>query len=331
MRRALLIVTLIAGCGDDTLPDLPVADLSARPDLARPHDLTMGDASAADLAQGADASMPPDQSLLPDEAQPLDESVAQDLSVPPDLTAPRDLALAPDLAGVPASCSDGIWNNDESDTDCGGSCPPCGFGMRCVVGADCRGGNCVTSSANGAFRDRSCGLPLPCADGKRNGDETGVDCGGATCGRCDNGAACLASDDCLSGVCTNGSCVAGLCARGPGQYCAPGSNLPHCDARSGCATCCQGDQCQPIVDYTMNCGAGGRACYGCGGIQPPNPCVGGGHCISTIPGCFDDALQRVFPGTSAAECGPKYKQTSPNDTGFCANCGAMACVNSTCQ
>ena len=52
-------------------------------------------------------------------------------------------------------CNDGIRNGDETDIDCGGSCPPCDGG--------------VTET---------------CFDGIQNQDETGVDCGGAICPPC---------------------------------------------------------------------------------------------------------------------------------------------------
>ena len=50
-------------------------------------------------------------------------------------------------AGVcqPPSCSDGLQNGDESDVDCGGSCPACPIGGSCVIGGDCTTGICEGS------------------------------------------------------------------------------------------------------------------------------------------------------------------------------------------
>jgi len=45
--------------------------------------------------------------------------------------------------GTPASCSDGTLNGDESDVDCGGSCPTCPVGDDCNDAADCTSGECV--------------------------------------------------------------------------------------------------------------------------------------------------------------------------------------------
>ncbi len=50
------------------------------------------------------------------------------------------------------------------------------------------------------------GPPAPtCADGVKNGDETGVDCGGPTCAACPFGEGCAAQTDCLAGACSSTS------------------------------------------------------------------------------------------------------------------------------
>lgn len=41
------------------------------------------------------------------------------------------------------TCSDGEKNGDETDIDCGGSCPPCDDGESCKVDDDCQSGFCV--------------------------------------------------------------------------------------------------------------------------------------------------------------------------------------------
>ena len=45
---------------------------------------------------------------------------------------------------LPAHCSNGITDEDESDLDCGGSCDPCGACMGCASAADCGGVACTT-------------------------------------------------------------------------------------------------------------------------------------------------------------------------------------------
>ncbi|PCC71299.1 hypothetical protein SAMN02745121_00839 [Nannocystis exedens] len=51
-------------------------------------------------------------------------------------------------------------------------------------------------------------VPEGCGDGEKNGDETDIDCGGGTCGPCDDDAACMADTDCKSGSCDGGACAA---------------------------------------------------------------------------------------------------------------------------
>jgi hypothetical protein len=74
-----------------------------------------------------------------------------------------------------SSCEDRVQNGDETDIDCGGSCPlACADGQHCIVGADCISQVCV---------DEICEAPT-CDDGVKNGDEEQVDCGGPDCDPC---------------------------------------------------------------------------------------------------------------------------------------------------
>ena len=43
------------------------------------------------------------------------------------------------------TCSDSLLNGDETDTDCGGSCSPCGGGKKCASGSDCASTICDAS------------------------------------------------------------------------------------------------------------------------------------------------------------------------------------------
>jgi hypothetical protein len=47
-----------------------------------------------------------------------------------------------------------------------------------------------------------------CTDGKKNGSETGVDCGGPNCPRCATGQGCVDRADCASAICSIGTCQA---------------------------------------------------------------------------------------------------------------------------
>ncbi len=109
---------------------------------------------------------------------------------------------------APASCVDDTRDGDETDVDCGGSCPsPCAGGKGCSTGADCLDKLCGTGTP------RVCLAPT-CTDGVQNGAETDVDCGGP-CPRCADTRHCGVNADCSAGHCFGfgpGTCVS--CADG---------------------------------------------------------------------------------------------------------------------
>lgn len=50
------------------------------------------------------------------------------------------------------SCSDGVKNEDETDTDCGGShCPKCTVNKGCNKSSDCTSGVCTANICQGRF------------------------------------------------------------------------------------------------------------------------------------------------------------------------------------
>jgi len=118
------------------------------------------------------------------------------------------------------TCFDGVQNQQETSSDCGGPCPTCGgacpgrcVGEICGVGEQCESGSCAgvclapTCSdliQNQGETNIDCGGPCgacSCNDGIRNQGETGVDCGGP-CLLC-NGDLCSPSNpaECRSGIC----------------------------------------------------------------------------------------------------------------------------------
>jgi hypothetical protein len=63
----------------------------------------------------------------------------------------RDLGISEAQTDGPAdtthvpSCTDDLFNGDETDQDCGGSCPPCDTLKRCKEAKDCQSGRCSNS------------------------------------------------------------------------------------------------------------------------------------------------------------------------------------------
>ena len=109
------------------------------------------------------------------------------------------------LLGKSVNCSDSVFNGDETDIDCGGSCPlKCGTGNSCIGSTDCISGVCTSDI---------CQAPT-CADGVLNGDESDLDCGGSCPGKCADGNGCTGSTDCISGVCTSDVCQIPTCTDG---------------------------------------------------------------------------------------------------------------------
>jgi hypothetical protein len=81
----------------------------------------------------------------------------------------------------------------------------------------------LTASAAACESDGTVIGAIPtCEDGLRNGEETGVDCGGDQCGPCAPGEGCAVASDCEAAIgagCVNGVCVLGkTCADVKARY-----------------------------------------------------------------------------------------------------------------
>ena len=107
-------------------------------------------------------------------------------------------------------CLDGSKNNDESDIDCGGSCPKCANGKACVGTGDCGSGVCTNGACVACTAGADCPIAQACVSGVcgacsgKGQCDAGQACVNGACGRCETAA------DCGSGkVCDFGSCVTG--------------------------------------------------------------------------------------------------------------------------
>ena len=74
-------------------------------------------------------------------------------------------------------CGDGVKDSTETGVDCGSAlCAPCGVGGGCNVASDCSTNICNAVS-------HVC-VTSHCQDSTQDADETGIDCGGASCTAC---------------------------------------------------------------------------------------------------------------------------------------------------
>lgn len=207
----------------------------------------------------------------------------------------------PITPSLPTECTNGIKDGNETNIDCGGSCPPCNPVIISVAhctngvldigetGIDC-GGPCppCLASCNNGLQDNGetgidCGGPCPpcpfnpvsCSDGIMNGNETGVDCGGPTCPPCN-------TSYCNNQLQDNGE--AGIDCGGP----CPPCGTPHCnngiqDGNETGIDC--GGSCPPcVVIYPPTCyngiQDGNETGIDCGGSCPP--CV-----VIFTPSCYN--------------------------------------------
>ena len=159
---------------------------------------------------------------------------------------------------VAGTCSDSAKNQDETDTDCGGMlcAARCALGDACLLASDCATqSDCVNNL---------CALS-PCFDSSKSGDETDVDCGGATCSaRCADGKACAQASDCQAGLAcsTSSVCTSDLCNDGLKDN---GESDIDCGGASCAARCAQGESCRASSDCTS-----GLICENT--LCAPDPC-----------------------------------------------------------
>ena len=146
-----------------------------------------------------------------------------------------------------------------------------------------------------------------CADTLRNGDETGVDCGGPTCAACGAGGGCVTGSDCQSGLCTNGVCESPTCSGGvkdgteTGIDCG-GPACPDCPPGQGCNT---GADCTSGVCGTALCGGTcvggttvGKAC-----LQNTDCSGAGATCNTGFPG-YNTKCTQAGPCGTGGTCVP---------------------------
>ena len=223
------------------------------------------------------------------------------------------------------NCQDGQQNQDETDVDCGGSCPdPCGDGQGCGRNEDCTSGVC---------EDDVCQAPA-CDDGIQNGDETDVDCGG-TCPGCPDGGACVDPQDCMSGVCEAQMCVPPTCRDG-----VQNGDETDVDCGGACGSTCEtGDMCLQGPDcISGSCDGDDLVCLDptcddavqngdetdvdCGGSCGPT-CDTGEGCLASSD-CISLVCDLVTETCAAPTCDDGVQNGDETDVDCGSSCG-MTC------
>jgi hypothetical protein len=175
----------------------------------------------------------------------------------------------------------------------------------------------------------------------QNGDETDVDCGGATCLPCLDGQGCFVDGDCNSGFCDVGVCQQPSCADGfqnddetdvdcGGTTCLPCADGQACLVDDDCVSAvCAGNVCQvpACADTVQN---GSETDVDCGGGCPGCPlggiCILNGDCASGVcTGGFCDFPDLACAGGLAAECADLDSNGIRDD-----NCVFYACDIDQC-
>lgn len=166
-----------------------------------------------------------------------------------------------------------------------------------------------------------------CTDGRLNGRETDLDCGGAQCAGCADGLVCLDDPDCASSVCTLNRCVGASCADGVqnggetgvdcGGACSACPVQPSCtdgllngdetapDCGGSCTRCLDGAECVRNTDCVTGVCSDGR-------------CGGGAQCGPPLLACNSACVDSRFDPSNCGGCG--------------VTCGAgFACLLGSCM
>jgi hypothetical protein len=217
------------------------------------------------------------------------------------------------LLCVAPTCADGVLNGDETDVDCGGGsfdgntpCPKCADKDHCQLNTDCVNNLCFGTGP---------GTCVSCMDGVKDGNETGVDCGGAQCDAqnktCATGQGCAVASDCTTGFCQ----ASMTCALRPlGQSCTSGSQCAGGNCISGfcCNTACSG-ACQACSMALTGLGNGT-----CGSVGNGTACNDGNLC-SLASACVSGVCTETAAVTCTASDQCHIAGTCNPVTGACSN------------
>jgi hypothetical protein len=276
------------------------------------------------------SSTVPDTGDLPDDGNACTADTCSAQGVPTFTPLPAHTACAQNGGTVcdgknPPSCVGCIDN-----TDCTLPATCTGAPKACA----CVKATCASLGLTCGSAPDGCGGTLSCDNGKKDPNETAVDCGGdpnkcAT--RCPFGQKCAAGTDCAGGFCVDGVCCNSACG---------GGVTNDCQACSKAAGAAVDGTCGPTTgngcDDGNACTTGDKCAAGtCTGT--PKNCDDNNSCTtdSCVGGtCFNTPdLQLVGQACGAPSCqGPGTALPAPlcGVDGSCAVYGSTACAPYQC-
>ena len=206
---------------------------------------------------------------------------------------------------APPSCNDSVRNGLETGVDCGGNClRPCDTGAGCVVAQDCASQVCEADGCPPGVGP-CCQAPA-CDDQRRNGSESGVDCGNQACGACPLGGGCFLGTQCQSGFCQQGVCAD------------PGTCNDFQQNGDESSPDCGGTRCGVCPDL-RTCNADSD-CFN-------NNCDNRGICIS----CGDNVLDGTETGVDCGGADPFCRRCNPGERCLInSDCTTNFCNNGFC-
>ena len=202
----------------------------------------------------------------------------------------------------------GAGDTQSAPKTCGVGLPsPCAVGERCTDDADCTTDVCEAGA---------CVRPPPGvhADGRRNGGETGKDCGGAAVaeGReCPGGEPCRAASDCQGTACASGTCAPtrpddGKRNGGESDVDCGGPNAPACVRGKACAV---DTDCQLLACAGGTCGTPSPSDGVRNGGETDVDCGGAGVAEADVkvlaPRCRDLRVCAVDADCRSGACSPQ--------------------------
>jgi len=115
-------------------------------------------------------------------------------------------------SGAGAAAGDGgsSGSSGGASGEAGAGATDSGAGGVAGSGVAAGAGGALPACAAVAGSGGTLALPIHCTNGKKDGDETGPDCGGRVCGTCFHTESCQHDTDCISNVCTAASTCAPL-------------------------------------------------------------------------------------------------------------------------